>query len=148
MAQSDEKSFGYVLTDVTRLFRKHFDRRAVPLGLTRAQWRALKMIGHAPGMSQTELAERLEMEPIPVGRVIDRLQQSGFVERRADPNDRRRWLLHVTEKSHGVIDEMEQISRDLRREAQRGVKAADLQTMIDVLTKMKENLQALDAVEV
>ena len=148
MAQSDEKSFGYVLVDVTRLFRKHFDRRAVPLGLTRAQWRALKAISHTPGMSQTELAEFLEMEAIPVGRVIDRLQQSGFVERRADPNDRRRWLLHVTEKSHGVIDEMEQISRELRREAQRGVKAADMQTMIDVLTKMKENLQALDAVEV
>ena len=145
MAQSDEKSFGYVLVDVTRLFRKHFDRRAVPLGLTRAQWRALKAIGHNEGMSQTELAEFLEMEPIPVGRVVDRLQQSGFVERRADPNDRRRWRLHVNDKAHDVIDEMEVISRDLRREAQRGIKAADLQTMIDVLNKMKENLQALDA---
>jgi DNA-binding MarR family transcriptional regulator len=145
MAQSDEKSFGYVLVDVTRLFRKHFDRRAVPLGLTRAQWRALKAIGHNEGMSQTELADFLEMEPIPVGRVVDRLQQSGFVERRADPTDRRRWRLHVTPKAHGVIDAMEVISRDLRREAQRGIKAADLQTIIDVLNKLKENLQALDA---
>jgi MarR family transcriptional regulator for hemolysin len=145
MAQSDEKSFGYVLVDVTRLFRKHFDRRAVPLGLTRSQWRALKAIGHKEGMSQTELADFLEMEPIPVGRVIDRLQDSGFVERRADPTDRRRWRLYVTEKAHGVIDSMEDISRELRRESQRGIKSADMQTMIDVLNKMKENLQALDA---
>lgn len=145
MAKSDEKSFGYVMHDVTRLFRKHFDRRAVPLGLTRAQWRALKAIGHAQGMSQTELADFLEMEPIPVGRVVDRLQQSGFVERRAHPTDRRRWQLYPTDKAHGVIDAMEEISRDLRREAQRGIRAADMQTMVDVLTRMKENLQALDA---
>ena len=56
---------------------------------------------------------------------------------------RRRWQLYPTAKSHGVIDAMEDISRDLRREAQRGIRAADMQTMVDVLTKMKENLQAL-----
>ena len=95
MNQTDKNSFGFLVTDVTRLMRKQFDRRALRFDLTRAQWRALKRVHHAEGITQNELAEFLEMEPIAVGRVIDRLQKAGFIERRADPNDRRVWRLHV-----------------------------------------------------
>jgi MarR family transcriptional regulator for hemolysin len=91
MAKTEDISFGYLLNDVTLLIRKHFDRRAVKFGLTRAQWRAVKVLYHREGLRQTELAEFLEMEPIAVGRVIDRLQAAGFVERRPDPKDRRAW---------------------------------------------------------
>jgi len=86
-----ENSLFYMLHDATRQLRKHFDRRATRLELTRAQWRALKATSRQEGLSQTELAEYLDMEPIPVGRVIDRLEKTGFVERRSDPADRRRW---------------------------------------------------------
>ena len=96
MAKTEDISFGYLLSDVTLLFRKHFDRRAVKFGLTRAQWRATKVLYHREGLRQTELAEFLEMEPIAVGRVIDRLQAAGFVERRHDPKDRRAWRLHLS----------------------------------------------------
>ena len=75
------------------------------------------------GLSQTELAEYLDMEPIPVGRVIDRLEKTGFVERRADPADRRRWRLYLTPKAHAVVDEMEVIAGGLRDDALRGIDA-------------------------
>ena len=144
MSTTEKTTFGYLVTDVTRLMRKQFDRRAVRFGLTRAQWRALKRVHHGEGITQNELAEFLEMEPIAVGRVIDRLQKAGFIERRADPTDRRCWRLHLLPKAHGVVDDMEQISSELFRQAQRGIAAADMKTMISVLARMKENLNALD----
>ena len=134
----------YPLLDVTRLLRKHFDRRAEPLGLTRAQWRAIKVIHRQPGISQKALAELLEMEPIPVGRVIDRLQQAGFVERRADPADRRVWRLHTLDKADGVLDDMEVIAAGLRDDALAGVSDAELAACVDVLERMKQNLLALE----
>src|SRR6516162_4233324 len=113
MSTTEKTTFGFLVTDVTRLMRKHFDRRALRFNLTRAQWRALKRLHHGEGIRQNELAEFLEMEPIAVGRVIDRLQKAGFIERRADPNDRRVWRLHVLPKAHGVVDDMEQIASEL-----------------------------------
>ena len=147
MAKTEDLSFGYLLNDVTLLFRKHFDRRAVKFGLTRVQWRATKMLYHREGLRQTELAELLEMEPIAVGRVIDRLQAAGFVERRADPRDRRAWRLYVTERAQVVIGDMELIARDLRKDATVGIEYAELEHALGVLNRIKENLQALDAAE-
>lgn len=145
MSASDARSnFAYPLLDVTRLLRKHFDRRAEPLGLTRAQWRAIKSIHRHAGISQKALAELLEMEPIPVGRVVDRLQQAGFVERRADPADRRVWRLHVTAKADGVLDGMELIAAGLRDETLAGITDAELTACLRVLERMKQNLLALD----
>lgn len=137
-------SFGYLLNDVTLLFRKHFDRRATRFGLTRAQWRALKCLHVRPGIRQSELAEYLEMEAIAVGRVIDRLQAADFVERRADPNDRRCWRLYVTDRAKAVAEDMQAIACDLRVDATRDISVAELQAMIDTLNRVKENLQALD----
>src|SRR3954468_8940964 len=145
MIQTPDNSLFYLLHDAQRQLRKHFDRRATRLELTRAQWRALKATGRHEGLSQTELADYLDMEPIPVGRVIDRLEKTGFVERRADPGDRRRWRLHLTPKAHTVVDEMEVIASELRDDALRGIPRADLDAMMRTLTTMKENLVALDA---
>lgn len=147
MAKTEDISFGYLLSDVTLLFRKHFDRRAVKFGLTRAQWRATKMLYHRPGLRQTELAEFLEMEPIAVGRVIDRLQAAGFVERRPDPKDRRAWRLHTTEQAHDVIGDMEHIAQGLRVDATEGIAHDDMAHMIAVLNRIKENLLALESAD-
>ena len=145
MTKVENISFGYLLNDVTLLFRKHFDRRAVKFGLTRAQWRATKMLYHREGLRQTELADLLEMEPIAVGRVIDRLQAAGFVERRPDPKDRRAWRLYVTDQARGVIADMELIAQGLRKDATIGVDVAEMEQAMAVLNRIKENLQALDA---
>jgi DNA-binding MarR family transcriptional regulator len=144
MAKTEDISFGYLLSDVTMLFRKHFDRRAVKFGLTRAQWRATKVLYHREGLRQTELADFLEMEPIAVGRVIDRLQTAGFVERRADPTDRRAWRLYVTEQAQGVVGDMEVIARELRKDATRGITQDELQQALAVIGRIKGNLLALE----
>jgi DNA-binding MarR family transcriptional regulator len=145
MAKTEDLSFGYLLNDVTLLFRKHFDRRAVKFGLTRAQWRATKMLYHREGLRKTELAESLDMEPIAVGRVIDRLQAAGFVERRPDPRDRRAWRLYITEQARVIVGDMELIARDVRKDATLGIEYDELRQALDVLNRIKENLQALDA---
>ena len=145
MNQSADNTLFYMLHDVTRQIRKHFDRRATRLELTRAQWRALKVTSRQEGLSQSEFAEHLDMEAIPVGRVIDRLEKTGFVERRADPADRRRWRLYLTPKAHAVVGEMEVIAGELRDDALRGIDRADLDTLMSVLNSIKENLATLDA---
>ena len=144
MAKTEDISFGFLLSDVTLLFRKHFDRRAVKFGLTRAQWRATKMLYHREGLRQNELAEFLEMEPIAVGRVIDRLQAAGFVERRPDPKDRRAWRLYVTDQAKVIVGDMEVIARELRRDATRGIDHDALKSALAVINQIKENLQALE----
>ncbi|MEO8859216.1 MAG: MarR family transcriptional regulator [Burkholderiaceae bacterium] len=147
MAKTEDISFGFLLSDVTLLFRKHFDRRAVKFGLTRAQWRATKMLYHREGLRQNELAEFLEMEPIAVGRVIDRLQAAGFVERRADPKDRRAWRLYVTDQAKVIVGDMEVIARGLRRDATNGIEHDELKEALAVINRIKENLQTLEQAE-
>jgi len=144
-ASAKDSTFAYLMQDVTRHLRTHFDRRATKFALTRAQWRALKVIRRREGLSQTELADELDLEAIPVGRVIDRLEKTGYVERRADPADRRRWQLHLTAKAHAVVDEMEVIAAGLRADALRGVSRADFDLLLRVLAQLKQNLVALDS---
>jgi MarR family transcriptional regulator, transcriptional regulator for hemolysin len=84
------------------------------------------------------------MEAIPVGRVIDRLEKTGFVERRADPADRRRWRLYLTPKALAIVDEMDVIAGELRDDALRGIERDDLDTLLSVLNRIKENLATLD----
>ncbi|MEO7432218.1 MAG: MarR family transcriptional regulator [Dokdonella sp.] len=144
MTQATDSTFAYLMQDVTRHLRTHFDRRAVRFKLTRAQWRALKAIRRKEGLSQTELADFLDMQPIPVGRVIDRLEKTGYVERRADPGDRRRWSLYLTAKANAVVAEMEIIAKGLRDDALSNVKREDFETLVRVLAQIKDNLVALD----
>jgi len=96
------------------------------------------------GLSQTELADFLDMQPIPVGRVIDRLEKTGYLERRADPGDRRRWRLYLTPKAHAVVAEMEVIAKGLRDDALRDIAREDFETLLRVLAQIKDNLVALD----
>ena len=141
---SDRATFGYAVTDVTRLLRRVFDRRAQHLGLTRAQWRALYRIERVPGLSQTQLAEDLDLEPIAVGRVLDRLERAGFVERRADPQDRRRWCLYPAPKCAEVMAGMRGVSDVLHEDLLAGISDAELHTTLDVLSRIKDTLATLD----
>jgi MarR family transcriptional regulator for hemolysin len=146
MTKATDSTFAYLMQDVTRHLRTHFDRRAVNFKLTRAQWRALKTIRREEGLSQTELADFLDMQPIPVGRVIDRLEKTGYVERRADPGDRRRWRLYLTPKAHAVVAKMEVIAEGLRDDALEDVRREDFETLLRVLAQIKDNLVALEGV--
>jgi len=144
MNTPDKSAFGYLVSDITRLFRRVFDRRSSQLGLTRAQWRALSRIERAEGLSQTQLAEDLDLEPIAIGRVVDRLENAGFIERRADPNDRRCWCLYLAPKSAEVMAGMKRISSVLREDVLAGIDPAELAITLRVLATVKDTLNELD----
>ncbi|MGH8028309.1 MAG: MarR family winged helix-turn-helix transcriptional regulator [Arenimonas sp.] len=144
MDANDRIEFGYAVTDITRLLRRVFDRRSLHLGLTRAQWRAMYRITRVPGLSQTQLAEDLDLEAIAVGRVIDRLERAGFVERRADPEDRRRWNLHPLPRSGEVMGAMRRVAAALHEDLLTGVSGPDLETTMRVLERVKDTLSVLD----
>lgn len=102
MGPEDDNYIGYVLSDVGRLMRTVFDRRVRELGLTRGQWLVLTRLYRRPGASQTELAEMLEIDRASAGRMIDRMEKGGWLERRHDGTDRRIWRLHLTAEARRV----------------------------------------------
>ncbi|MBS0644163.1 MAG: winged helix-turn-helix transcriptional regulator [Proteobacteria bacterium] len=108
--------------------------------MTRAQWGILIWLQRQPGISQKELAELLEVEPITVARLIDRLEARGMVERRPDPRDRRIWRLHLLPPARAMLDEIFDMRSDLTRILTNGVDAESLHTMTEALLRMKANL--------
>ncbi len=137
-------SLGYLIADLSRLYGRVFDRRAAHLGLTRVQWRALKRIHQNEGLTQAALADVMDMEPIAVGRVVDRLQKAGFVERRNDPADRRCWRLHLSPQSNELMDRIEDVATGLREDSLAEVAPGELQTTLKVLSQIRETLSQLD----
>ncbi len=143
-AAADKSAFGYTVADITRLFRRVFDRRSAHLGLTRVQWRALSRIERAQGLSQKQLAEDLDLEAIAVGRVVDRLEIAGFIERRAHPDDRRCWSLYLAPKSGEVMAGMKRISTVLRDDVLARIDPQELAITLRVLASVKDTLNELD----
>ncbi len=133
-------TLGFLIGDVTRLYRREFDRRAAHLGLTRVQWRALRRIERVEGLTQVALAEDLELAPIAVGRVLDRLEKAGFIERRPDPADRRCWRLHLAPGSAMVMAGVDRIAAELREQVFRGIALEDLQATERVMSALKSRL--------
>lgn len=102
-----------LLNDVGRMLRTEADRRAREHGMSRAQWVMLISLDRRPGLSQKELSELLEVEPITVARLADRLERSGLLERRADPSDRRIWRLHLLPAARQVLNKLASHRDDL-----------------------------------
>jgi DNA-binding MarR family transcriptional regulator len=145
VTQTDhERSLGFLLNDVSRLMRQRFDERARNLGLTRAQWRVLRHLRQYEGIKQRSLAEMLEVETVTLGRHIDRLEVSGWVERRRDPADRRVWRLHLVEKSRPMIDRLTDLSAEVREFALTGFSKVDRDRLVESLLAMKGNLTSMN----
>ncbi len=142
-----DRVFPFIVGDVSRLLRKHFDQRAKSLGLTRSQWRVLAHLGRHEGIIQTGLAEILEIENITLGRHIDRLEEAGWVERRRDPLDRRAWCLYLTERAHPVFDRMRVLIGETEDAAFAGVSPDDRERLVDTLAIIKSNLSGKDSAE-
>lgn len=137
-----DRNFGFLISDVARLLRHRFDQRAQSLGLTRTQWRALGQIGRQEGIYQAALAELLEVEPITLARLIDRLEAGGFVERRNDPADRRTWRLYLTPMAHPVLLGMKEIGAETLAEAFAGLSRSEAEALYEMLDRLKANLSA------
>jgi DNA-binding MarR family transcriptional regulator len=134
------ENFAVLCTSVARLFRKHFADEAKEFNGTGAQWRALAIVGGRPGLSQGELAEILEVEPITTCRMIDRMEQAGLIERRRDPADRRAWHLFVTEAAEPVQSQMQQVGERLVARGLSGLSGAEVTTLCQLLERVRENL--------
>lgn len=130
----------FLLHDVARLLRVDADKRARAHGMTRAQWAILIRLDRQPGLSQKELAELLEVEPITVARLIDRLEGAGMVERRPDPRDRRIWRLHLRPAAVPMLAEIAHQRDEIIRMLSPGIDRATLDTVTDALETMKANL--------
>lgn len=135
-----ERDLLFLLHDVARLVRVDADKRARAHGMTRAQWGILIWLDRQPGISQKELAELLEVEPITVARLVDRLEGRGMVERRPDPRDRRIWRLHLSQPAHGVLLEINEQRADMASMVTDGVDEQSQTIMIEALARMKATL--------
>ncbi len=135
------ENVGYLLADSARLLRREFDARVRPMGITRPQWRVMTVLKHAEGVNQGELAERLEVEAITIGRMVDRLQEAGLVERRADPNDRRAWRLFLTTRSRALIEELKPVSARMIEDMLEGFTPTEQDTFVAYLERLRANLQ-------
>jgi DNA-binding MarR family transcriptional regulator len=140
MTPRTEQGFGFLLHDIARLLRKRFDQRARMLGLSRAQWQVLAHLHRHEGINQRGLAEILEIESVTLGRLVDRLEAAGWVERRADLRDRRAHRLYTTEKVAPVIERMWSLGEVTREEALTGLADPERLQLVEALMKIRGNL--------
>lgn len=135
------RNFGFLLNDVARLLRTTYDRRVKSLGLTRSQWWVVTHLFRAQGVTQSELAEALEIEKPTLGRLLDRLEAKGWVRREHDAKDRRAWRVYLTDAVEPAMKTMRTVAGELRRDAMAGLSAEERERFVDLLIAVKSNLQ-------
>ena len=130
----------FEIGETAHAMRKAFDRRASALGVTRAQWKVLFRLSREPGLRQIELADMLDIEPITLSRIIDRLAEAELVERQPDPADRRAWRLHVTGRAQPLVEKLRRLADELFAEAFAGIDPKDMENVRRVLARVRENV--------
>ncbi len=140
MSVHSNTPLGFLLHDAARLLRKRFEQHARHLGLTRSQWQVLAYLVTCEGIHQGGLAELLDIEPITLVRLLDKLEGLGLIERRPHPTDRRIRLLYLSGAVHPMLESMRTLGEITRGEALAGVSQADREALFRVLKTMKSNL--------
>lgn len=135
-----QNNVAFLSADVSRLIRKRFDVAARTLGVTGPQWRVLAALQRSPGMNQCALATWLEVEAITAGRMIDRLEKAGLVERRPDPADRRAWRLFLTEAADPQMAHLRECADDVFAEALQGLSEDEHEMLLTLLGRVRANL--------
>ena len=144
MAESD-RTVGWLTSDVARLMRTVFDRRVKTLGITRPQWLALRRLTRSPGASQSELADMMEIERAPAGKIVDRLEERGWVERRSDSGDRRINRIFLTDLGQRVHAAIWPIAQSTIADALTDLSEAELSQLTELLERVKSRLLLLSA---
>lgn len=133
-------NIAFLSTDVGRLLRKRFDAVARDFGVTGPQWRVLVHLDRTPGVNQVVVADRLEVEAITIGRMIDRLEKAGMVERRPDPADRRAWRLYLRDDAQPLLEKLRKCADEVMGEALTGFSEDEHDQLIDLLERVRANL--------
>ena len=134
------ETIGFLLNDSARLFRRAFNARTRGSGITALQWRLISYLKRHEGIRQGPLADLIEVEPITLSRMVDRLVEADLVERRADPTDRRAWRLYLTGRAGDLLKTMRRTAEDLNAEATEGLTPAELEQLADLVDRIRSNL--------
>ena len=136
-----EREIAFTITDVARLLKTLADQRARQYGMTRAQWAVLFRLDRSEGLKQSELAEILDLQPITLTRLLDRLAENGLIERRADPNDRRANRLFLTPAARPLLERLSELGTNMMGTVLDGLDAKALERLLRDLELMRENLR-------
>ena len=139
------ENYAFEIVETARLIRREANKRAAVLGATKAQWRVLAHLRRmGDGGRQVELADALDVEPITLCRMIDRLEEAGLVERRRDETDRRAWRIHLTPAAAPMLLKLEEMGAAFNADMLTGISKADRETVLRVLGRMRANLEPMD----
>ena len=138
--QDSSPALGFLLHDVARLLKRQFEHNARGAGLTRSQWQVLAYLAQNEGIHQSGLADLLDVEAFTLGRIVDKLQALGLIERRPHPSDRRIWLLHLTNAAQPKLTQLSKLGDLTRGQALAGVSEADRECLLKTLRTLKANL--------
>ena len=141
LPRSLNREFAFMLNDVARMLRTYADHKAAQFGITRAQWVVLVRLDRSEGLKQSELAEILDLQPISLTRLLDKLCESGLIERRADPVDRRAKRLFLTPAARPLLEKLGELGEELMATALAGVEREGVERMVAQLGVVKENLR-------
>src|SRR6202142_510090 len=134
--QPINREFAFTIMDVARMLRTYADQRARQFGVSRAQWAVLIRIDRSPGLKQSELAEILDLQPITLTRLLDRLAANGLIERRADPNDRRANRLFLTGEARPLLERLSALGEDMMGTVLEGLDAKSMERLLRDLDLM------------
>lgn len=135
------REIGFTIMDVARMLKTYADQRARQFGISRAQWGVLIRIDRTEGLKQSELAEILDLQPISLTRLLDRLAANGLIERRADPNDRRANRLYLLPAARPMLDQLAELGSDLMATVLEGLEPKSIERMLHDLSLVKNNLR-------
>lgn len=141
MRSSVDANFMFTLGELFRLIRVYADKEAARYGITRAQWAVLSKVERQEGLKQTELAELLEMQPITLTRLIDKLCDNDWIERRSDENDRRVNRLYLKKAARPLLGKLAGLRSELTATALEGISPADAHRLLTQLESIKENVR-------
>ncbi len=136
-----EREVAFNINDVARLLKTYADQRARDFGMTRAQWAVLARVERSEGLKQCELADTLDLQPITLTRLIDRLCDGGLIERRSDPDDRRAKRLYLTPAARPVLDGLTRLGQDIMATVLAGIEPAAVEQLLAHLLTLKTNLR-------
>jgi MarR family transcriptional regulator, transcriptional regulator for hemolysin len=140
---SKNREFAFILNDVARLLRTYADYRAAQFGMTRAQWAVLVRLDLYEGLNQSELADMLDLQPITLTRLLDKLCDSGLIERRPDPDDRRAKRLFLTRAARPLLLQLASLGEETMANVLDGVASETVEQMVSQLEVVRDNLRQL-----